>query len=79
MHSDDERSLTGPIVSISLGAERFFDLIYKNDGSIKHRITLKSGSMIIMDGITQNYWKHGIPIQRKISDTRINITFRIVS
>ena len=78
MHSDDERGLVGPIISISLGADRFFDIHHKHDKSIRERLTLKNGSMLVMDGDTQKNYKHGIPVQKKILLPRINLTFRSV-
>jgi alkylated DNA repair dioxygenase AlkB len=77
MHSDDERDLNGPIVSISLGASRFFDIKSKLT-KMKQRINLKNGSMLIMAGDTQKNYKHGVPIQKKIKSKRINLTFRVV-
>ena len=78
MHSDDERGLDGPIISISLGADRFFDIQHKKDKSLRKRLTLKNGSMLVMDGETQKNYKHGIPVQKKILLPRINLTFRCV-
>ena len=31
-----------------------------------------------MAGETQKYWKHGIPIESKVDQGRINLTFRVV-
>ena len=78
MHSDDEEGLYGPIVSISLGCSRFFDIKHKFNNSIKKRLELNNGSILIMDGDTQDFYKHGIPIQKKIKNCRINLTFRII-
>ncbi len=77
MHSDNEKDLEGPIVCISLGSSRFLDFkgIYNN---LKERINLENGSMLVMDGNTQKYYKHGIPLQKKVNDTRISLTFRII-
>jgi len=38
--------------------------------------SLTCGSLIVMDGKTQNYWKHSIPKEMKILTPRINLTFR---
>lgn len=78
MHSDDERDLVGPIVSISLGCNRYFDIHGKYNNE-KIRMDLKKGSLLIMGGNTQKNYKHGVPLQKKIHDTRINLTFRHVS
>jgi alkylated DNA repair dioxygenase AlkB len=86
MHSDDERDLDGPIASVSLGAPRYFDFhpveLMFNKENIKvppkKRIRLTNGSMVLMAGETQKYWKHGIPIESKVDQGRINLTFRVV-
>ena len=77
MHSDDERTLSGPIVSLSLGSSRFFDFKSKHTDD-KLRLNLENGSILVMSGNTQKNYKHGIPIQKKIKEPRINLTFRCV-
>ena len=77
-HSDDERDLCGPIASISIGSERFFDFKHKTEKTIKKRLNLKNGSLIIMGGNTQHFYKHGIPIQKNVKNCRINLTYRVV-
>ncbi|NNJ88204.1 MAG: alpha-ketoglutarate-dependent dioxygenase AlkB, partial [Eudoraea sp.] len=54
-HSDDEASLgKNPVIaSVSLGQERFFHLKHKKDKSLKHKILLTHGSLLIMKGSTQ--------------------------
>lgn len=82
-HSDNEKNLIEgcSIVGLSLGAVRHFDLVAKEkrkDGSVeKHRIDLANGSLIIMGEGCQTYYKHGVPVQKKIKDPRINLTFRV--
>lgn len=78
-HSDDEPELgkTPTIASVSLGAERRFDLQHKETKE-KIQIHLNSGSLLIMGGELQKYWKHQIPAQKKIEGGRINLTFRKV-
>ena len=78
MHSDDETNLNGPIASVSIGAERFFDFASRDDPQDKIRLTLNHGSLIVMGGDTQKNYKHGVPVQKRIKDRRINLTFRIV-
>lgn len=77
-HSDDERDLVpnAVIVSVSFGATRRFDLRHF-DGE-KLNINLEDGSVLIMAGELQQYWKHQVPIQRKIKQPRINLTFRVM-
>ncbi|RDB26076.1 DNA oxidative demethylase ALKBH2 [Hypsizygus marmoreus] len=38
--------------------------------------TLNSGSLIVMQGDTQRFWKHEIPKEPKVKDGRISLTFR---
>ncbi|BGP28132.1 alpha-ketoglutarate-dependent dioxygenase alkB-like protein [Rhodotorula toruloides] len=41
-----------------------------------HRFTLAPGSLVIMQGATQQRWKHAIPKEPEVKDSRISITFR---
>lgn len=77
-HADDERDLVpnAAIASVSFGATRRFDLRHF-DGE-KLSINLEDGSVMIMAGELQHYWKHQVPIQRKIKEPRINLTFRVM-
>lgn len=78
-HSDDEREL-GPtpiIASVSLGAARTFVLKHKTRPELKPvRLELPSGSLLLMKGLTQKNWKHGIDKQSKPCGPRVNLTFR---
>ena len=78
-HADDEPEL-GPlpiIASLSLGAERRFDLRHKvTRETIK--IAVPSGSLIVMSGSCQTNWLHQVPKQLRVRDARINLTFRNV-
>jgi len=77
-HSDNEKELgKNPIIaSLSLGATRFFDLKHKRITSLKKRLELPSGSLLIMCGSTQENWLHQVPQQKRVKDFRINLTFR---
>ncbi|GAA4829533.1 alpha-ketoglutarate-dependent dioxygenase AlkB [Algivirga pacifica] len=77
-HSDDEPSLgRNPVIaSISLGAPRFFDLRHKKDKTRKHRLELTSGSLLVMQGELQHHWVHQVPVQKRVKEGRINLTFR---
>jgi len=77
-HADDEKELgSNPVIaSISLGAERLFHLKHKKLQNTKHKIRLQHGSLLIMKGTTQKYWKHQLPKTKKIISPRINLTFR---
>ncbi len=76
-HSDDEKSIVDQscIASISLNAERKFEFKSKNSGE-RVSILLEHGSLLLMQGQTQKYWKHQLPKSRKILKPRINLTFR---
>ncbi len=79
-HSDDERSL-GPapvIASLSLGAERTFVLRRKANHREKYQLELADGSLLIMQGTTQQYWQHALPRRLRVTQPRINLTFRQV-
>jgi alkylated DNA repair dioxygenase AlkB len=77
-HSDDEKGLVklGTIACVSLGAERTFVFRNKKNKKIIHKISLENGSLIIMKGTTQQYWKHSIPKEKLIKEGRISLTFR---
>jgi alkylated DNA repair dioxygenase AlkB len=78
-HSDDERELgERPIIaSLSLGEERTFILKHKTKKHLKTvRLILASGSLLLMKGGTQRYWKHGINKESRPCGPRVNLTFR---
>ena len=78
-HADNEKELgRNPIIaSVSLGAERVFQLKH-NKLDLKQNIVLHHGSLLIMSGTTQHCWKHQIPKTKKDILPRINLTFRII-
>lgn len=78
-HADNEKELgINPVIaSVSLGAERFFHLKH-NAEPLKQSILLEHGSLLLMKGSTQHFWKHQIPKTAKPMGTRINLTFRII-
>jgi len=39
---------------------------------------LENGSLLLMKGETQHFWKHQIPKTAKPIGSRINLTFRIL-
>ena len=79
-HSDDEKELgENPVIaSVSLGAERLFHLKHKKVKTLKHKLILNNGSLLVMKGETQHHWLHQIPKTKKIIDKRINLTFRLI-
>ncbi|KAG6914998.1 hypothetical protein DXG01_014012 [Tephrocybe rancida] len=44
--------------------------------TLKKRWTLESGSLVVMQGDTQRFWKHEIPKEPKVKEGRISLTFR---
>ena len=78
-HSDNEKELgTNPVIaSLSFGAERFFHLKH-HSLNFKQTILLEHGSLLLMKGTTQHFWKHQIPKTAKPIGQRINLTFRSI-
>jgi alkylated DNA repair dioxygenase AlkB len=77
-HADDEKELGAEpvIASVSLGASRYFHLKHKTESKMRHKILLTSGSLLIMKGTTQQFWLHQVPKEPKVTQPRINLTFR---
>jgi alkylated DNA repair dioxygenase AlkB len=74
-HTDDEPEMGNVIGSLSLGATRQF--------RIRHNITketktfsVSNGTLIIMAGTMQQFWKHDVPKTKENIGERINLTFR---
>jgi alkylated DNA repair dioxygenase AlkB len=78
-HADNEPELgkNPTIASLSLGASRRFDLQHLPSGT-KLSFDLTHGSLLIMGGSLQHFWKHRIPKQLRINEGRINLTFRFI-
>jgi len=80
-HSDDEPEL-GPapvIASVTFGAARHFALKHRYRKDVANvKLLLPSGSVLLMKGDTQRYWKHGVPKQTQPCGPRVNLTFRRV-
>ncbi|WP_318643327.1 alpha-ketoglutarate-dependent dioxygenase AlkB family protein [Flavobacterium ardleyense] len=78
-HSDAEKDLAkeGAIASVSFGAERKFCFKHK-ESSEKIELLLPHGSLLIMKGETQKNWLHRLPPTKKISNSRVNLTFRTI-
>ena len=79
-HSDDERELgpTPVIASISLGAERTFQLRHRRAPKQRIDIELASGSLLIMGPELQHLWQHALPKRLRVNQPRINLTFRYI-
>lgn len=80
-HADNEKELgRNPIIaSLSFGAERTFQLQHNQIPTAKQSIVLQHGSLLLMQGTTQHFWKHQIPKTKKEIGPRINLTFRIIT
>ncbi len=78
-HSDGEKTLgnTPLIASLSFGAERKFSFKHKQTKQLVSLI-LEHGSLLVMKDKTQTNWLHSLPITKKISNLRINLTFRTI-
>ena len=81
-HADDEPEL-GPsrddvrIASISLGAPRRFVLRHRRTRRV-HAFVLGEGSLLVMGGTTQRYFRHHLPRTRSPIGPRMNLTFRVI-
>lgn len=78
-HSDDEWELgERPIIaSVSVGEARTFILKHKTRPAVKPvRLNLVSGSLLLMQGETQRYWRHGINKEADPCGPCVNLTFR---
>ena len=81
MHSDDERELgrQPAIASLSLGEQRTLLLKHKSRKDLKTvKLALAAGSLLLMQGNTQQHWRHGINKERKPCGPRLNLTFRAI-
>lgn len=76
-HDDKEVKEGDCIASVSIGARRKFVLQHKSDKSIKSELYLDNGSLLVMPYQTcKTDWKHAIVKEAKITEGRINLTFR---
>ena len=77
-HSDDEPELgEAPVIaSLSLGAERDFTLRPCGAARQAHSLRLEHGSLLIMKAGMQSHWQHALPRRARVTEPRINLTFR---
>ncbi|MGC6480690.1 MAG: alpha-ketoglutarate-dependent dioxygenase AlkB family protein [Porticoccaceae bacterium] len=76
-HADDELEL-GPdpiISSLSLGAERVFQLRHNKTGEILS-LNLPHGSLLLMGSGVQHYYQHRLAKVKTLDSPRVNFTFR---
>ena len=78
-HSDNEKEILkhSAIASVSFGAERKFGFKH-NFSKEEIFLMLENGSLLIMKDETQIYWKHKLYTNAKITEPRINLTFRTI-
>jgi alkylated DNA repair dioxygenase AlkB len=79
-HADNEPGLgSDPVIaSISLGAERRFQLKHRRTGE-RLSVDLPHGSCLLMAGATQHHWLHQLPKTAQSVGPRINLTFRAMT
>lgn len=79
-HADDEAEL-GPepvIASVSVGQQRRFRIRHRESRETID-VQLEHGSLVMMSGLSQQCWVHEVPKARRITEPRINLTFRYVN
>jgi alkylated DNA repair dioxygenase AlkB len=80
-HSDSEVELgdNPTIASLSLGETRTFKFRHKSRKDQKTlSLALSDGSLLVMAGTTQRFWRHAIDKEREARGSRINLTFRTI-
>lgn len=75
MHADDEPGMGNVIGSLSLGATRTFRIRH-NKTKESRSFQASNGTLIIMAGTMQQFWKHEVPKTTENVGERINLTFR---
>ena len=79
-HADNERELgIDPVIaSLSLGSTRRFELKHRHQ-PWQLAWDLPSGSLLLMAGACQQHWLHRLPKQSRITQSRVNLTFRYIA
>lgn len=77
LHADDEPEMGNVIGSLSLGATRTFRIRH-NTTKETMSFPVENGTLIIMAGTMQQFWKHDVPKTRKNVGERINLTYRLI-
>lgn len=75
LHADNEPEMGNGIGSLSLGANRTFRIRH-NSTTETMDFAVGHGTLIIMSGTMQQFWKHEIPKTKKLVGERINLTYR---
>lgn len=78
LHSDNEPELgERPVIaSLSFGALRKFKLKHQDGETVE--LWPAAGSLIVMSGELQEFWKHELAKSLKVKEPRLNLTFRPV-
>ncbi len=79
-HSDNEKALgINPVIaSVTFGEARHFHLKHKKDKTLRQKVLLENGSLLLMQGETQHHWLHQIAKTKRQIQPRINLTFRVI-
>jgi alkylated DNA repair dioxygenase AlkB len=77
MHADNEPGMGNVIGSLSLGSTQTFRL-RQNRTKETGLFPVGHGTLIIMAGTMQQFWKHEIPKTTRNVGERINLTFRMI-
>jgi alkylated DNA repair dioxygenase AlkB len=81
-HADDEPELgQEPVIaSVSLGVTRRLVLRprRKRGSTSPRELALTHGSLLVMSGASQRDWVHAVPKELRVSEARLNLTFRRV-
>lgn len=67
------------VASLSLGATRSFQLRPKKDSGLRYdpiAVDVTHGDLVVMAGDTQLYWEHRVARDPRVTETRLNVTFR---
>ena len=75
LHADDEPGMGNAIGSLSLGATRTFRIRHSRTKETR-TFPVGHGTLIIMAGTMQQFWKHEVPKTQENVGERINLTYR---
>lgn len=78
-HADDEEIIVprAPILSISLGASRLFEIKVPDSNNVLYSLPLAHGAILIMGGNFQHEFFHRVKRDPLVTDVRFNLTFRL--
>src|SRR6516162_4291159 len=74
LHADDEPGMGDVIGSLSLGATRAFRIRHNTTKETK-TFPVGHGTLVVMAGTMQRFWKHEVPKTGEHVGERINLTF----